>query len=110
MRHKRKWRTGGRPKCAAKPVSRGKQKQRLKEQARAWGSWRGGKTAVTQAADYQPSVLVETADLSRDEWLAYRRKRHRRQRRISRFWVFPPSARPETSILTKNNIAQGTRG
>ena len=29
---------------------------------------------MTQAADYQPSVLVETADLSRDEWLAYRRK------------------------------------
>ena len=29
---------------------------------------------MTQAADYQPLVLVETADLSRDEWLAYRRK------------------------------------
>lgn len=29
---------------------------------------------MTQAADYQPSVLVETADLSRDEWLEYRRK------------------------------------
>ena len=47
MRHKRKWRTGGRPKCAAKPVSRGKQKQRLKVQARAWGSWRGENSCDT---------------------------------------------------------------
>ena len=30
--------------------------------------------AVTQTADYQPLVLVKTADLSRDEWLSYRRK------------------------------------
>ena len=30
--------------------------------------------AVTRTADYQPLVLVETADLSRDEWLSYRRK------------------------------------
>ena len=29
---------------------------------------------MAQTADYQPSVLVETADLSRDEWLEYRRK------------------------------------
>jgi len=29
---------------------------------------------LAQAADYQPFVLVETAGLSRDEWLSYRRQ------------------------------------
>lgn len=29
---------------------------------------------MAQAAEYQPLVLVETADLSREEWLAYRRQ------------------------------------
>lgn len=29
---------------------------------------------MTQTADYQPLVLVETTDLSRDEWLEYRRR------------------------------------
>lgn len=29
---------------------------------------------MAQAVEYQPLVLVETADLSREEWLAYRRQ------------------------------------
>ena len=29
---------------------------------------------MVQTVEYQPLVLVETADLSREEWLAYRRQ------------------------------------
>ncbi len=29
---------------------------------------------MAQAVDYQPLVLVETADLSREDWLSYRRQ------------------------------------
>lgn len=33
-----------------------------------------GKLPLTQTLEYQPLVLVETENLSRDEWLAYRRR------------------------------------
>ncbi len=39
--------------------------------------------------DYQPLVLVDTTDLPRDEWLAYRRKRDWWERRCRSPWYFP---------------------